>query len=109
MSINELIVRLESATEGSRELDGEIFLATNSGENGMMDEKIVDAVRTEISRMRAAEVGGCFRPDTVPQGECADGDCYCFRQCDREARAAMAVYTAALSEAGMTIVPQTEN
>jgi hypothetical protein len=67
-----------------------------------MDEKIVEAVRAEISMMRAAEVGGCFRPEIVPQGECADGDCYCFRQCDREARTAIEAYEAALAEAELT-------
>jgi hypothetical protein len=72
-----------------------------------MDEKILEAVRTEIIRRRTAEVFGCFRPEAVPQGECRVGDCYCFRQCDREARAAIEAHTAALAEAGFVIVPRT--
>lgn len=47
-----------------------------------------------ISNIRAAEYGGCFRPDFMAQdGECADGACYCSRQCEREAQAALSAAT----------------
>lgn len=48
---------------------------------------MVKEIALSISALRAAEVGGCFNPIDDPQGECADGDCYCSRECEREARA----------------------
>src|SRR5690242_16747474 len=55
------------------------------------------AATLAVSNLRAAEVGGCFNPVDDPKGECADGDCYCARQCEREADAAVAAYHGALA------------
>lgn len=52
-------------------------------------DELIKRATVAVSRLRAAEVGGCFRPEAIPQGECSDGDCYCYRQCEREVRAVM--------------------
>lgn len=61
---------------------------------------LIRAATAEVGKLRAAEVGGCFRSANVPQGECADGDCYCYRQCEREARAALLAFLDKLIESG---------
>ena len=58
----------------------------------------------EVSKLRAAQSGGCFRPPSVPDdGDCADGDCYCYRACEREVDAVIQALTSA--DAGMVAVP----
>lgn len=54
-----------------------------------INEEIINLAKLEISRIRADEVGGCFRPENIPQGGCVDGVCYCNRQAEIEAKAVL--------------------
>ncbi len=58
-----------------------------------MDDKL-KAAALAINKIRADEVGGCFKPDDDGEDpdSCIDGDCYCAQQCKAEARAAIEVY-----------------
>lgn len=51
---------------------------------------LIRKVAIAISEQRAIESGGCFRPDDEPQtDDCSNFNCYCFRQCEREAEASL--------------------
>ena len=64
--------------------------------------KLVEKVATAIANERTLEAGGCWYdgPGNGEQGECADGDCECMRQCQEAAVAALdAIPYAAMREA----------
>lgn len=42
-----------------------------------MTDQEQEIVARAIGAHLAQEVGGCFNPGDDPQGECADGNCYC--------------------------------
>lgn len=52
----------------------------------------LEAAARAIGKILADEVGGCFNEDEDPQGECADGDCYCVRKTRILASAAISAF-----------------
>ena len=56
----------------------------------MITDAQIKAAAEAVKKLRAAEVDGCFGPsDWDDPDDCANGTCYCARQCEAEARAAL--------------------
>ena len=56
----------------------------------MTSDAMIDAAARALNKMHAEDAGGCFAPSGVDTpDDCVEGTCYCWRECKRQARAAL--------------------